>query len=335
MSSPDLIDERFDELVQELRAARPEAPPHLRERVRQIVAREAAVRPGLRKLPRLRWVLAPAVAAAVAGAVAIGIVSSRDDGQSQPVAERAAARGAPATDVPFSKATEDQGTLSAARVPTPEPGRAQLYVATITLRVRDLSDATKRALRLTRSLGGHVRSIDYGSGTRRGSAVLVLRVPVGHVQQAIAGYNELGRILDQHVSVRDLQPALDRRFTKIQALKVQIAALAGDSSPDAIQRRARLEAELLALQRVQSAERAKARFATVSLNLRTKQAAAVVPASPGRIERALDRAADVLVAELEALLYVLLVAAPFLLLGTGAVLGARALRRRADARLLI
>jgi hypothetical protein len=331
MSSPDLIDERFDELVRELRAARPEASAELRDRVRQIVTREVAARPRPRTLPRLRWVLAPAVAAAVAGAVAVAIVSSGDDRKPVPATGTALREAAP-----FSKSAEDQSALSAATgVPAPERGRAQLYVAQITLRVRDLSGATKEALRLTRSLGGHVRSIDYGRGARRGTAMLVLRVPVGHVQQAIAGYNELGRIIDQHVAVRDLQPALDRRFTKIQALRVEIAKLAGDSSLDAAQRRAQLQAELAALQRVQEAERVKSRFATVSVNLRTRQAAAAVPARPGRIERALDRAADVVVAEVEVILYALLVAAPFLLLGVGVVLGGRALRRRADARLLL
>jgi hypothetical protein len=34
--------------------------------------------------------------------------------------------------------------------------------------VKDLSNATKRALQLTRDFHGYVRSVDYGSGTERG-----------------------------------------------------------------------------------------------------------------------------------------------------------------------
>ena len=68
------------------------------------------------------------------------------------------------------------GTGSAGNLPA-TPGRAQLYDAELTLKIKDLSTATKKALRLTRDFHGYVRSVDYGSGTERGSAYLVLRVP--------------------------------------------------------------------------------------------------------------------------------------------------------------
>ena len=65
MSSPENppIDERFDGLVSELRAARPVAPDDLRRRVAAIAARPPAPP---RKL-RVTWVLAPAAAALAAG----------------------------------------------------------------------------------------------------------------------------------------------------------------------------------------------------------------------------------------------------------------------------
>ena len=44
--------------------------------------------------------------------------------------------------------------------------------------------ATKAALRLTRSFGGYVRSVDYGTNGGGGTADLVLRIPVGSVQEA-------------------------------------------------------------------------------------------------------------------------------------------------------
>ena len=59
MSSPDSIDERFDELVRELRAGsvRVGASPELRERVRAIAEREPEPPPARFRLPRRRWAL--------------------------------------------------------------------------------------------------------------------------------------------------------------------------------------------------------------------------------------------------------------------------------------
>ena len=64
------------------------------------------------------------------------------------------------------------GAAGGTGLPT-TPGRAQLYESELTLKVKSLSAATKRALRLTRSFNGYVRSVEYGSGTERGSAYLV------------------------------------------------------------------------------------------------------------------------------------------------------------------
>jgi Domain of unknown function (DUF4349) len=329
MSGPDVIDERYDGLVRELRAARPTAPDPVRERVRQIAARPPA--PVRRR--RLSWVLAPTAAVAVAAAVTIAVVDSGN----QP-------RDLAATDVaPKARQGESQSPLQsdsalAARSGAPvAPGRrAQLYRAEMTIRVRDrdLSDATQEALRITRGVGGYVRSVEYGSGDRSGFADLVLRVPIGRVQDAIVRYSNLGTIVEQHVSVRDVQPEIDRRFARIQRLKRDLAALSGDSSIAALARRDQLEAELAALQAAQRAQRAKASFATVAVRLTTKDAAVVPPGPPGRIERALDDAVGVLEAEAEALVYALVIGAPFVLAGIALLALARAHRRRADQRLL-
>ena len=312
MSSHDLIDERFEEIAAELRSTAPVATPELRERVREIASRPPA--PARRRF-RLRWTLAPISAAALAGAIAIGVADLRDSTQPTPVA--AVAR---------TKAPEALGSLHASSPVTPGH-RAQLYTAQLTLRVDDLSRSTQRALRTTRRLGGYIRSVDYGSKTASGTAELVLRVPIARVQQAIVRFSGIGTILDQHVSVRDAEPALDRRFVRIAELRRTIPTLSGAE-------RLRAEAELRVLQRAQARDRARASFATVSLHLQTKEASVVVPASPGRIERALERATDVVATELAALVYALVVGAPLLLLGVAAFLGARALRRRSDARLL-
>jgi Domain of unknown function (DUF4349) len=308
-----MIDEQFDGLVAELRAARPVAPDSLRERVASIAARPAD--PPRRKL-RLTWALAPAAAALVAGAIAVGVLSGGDEQPRQlaPVVERA------------KETTDAAGLAATNQAPITPARRAQLYSTEITLRVRDLSDTTQAALRETRALGGYVRSVDYGEGDGEGTARLVVRVPIARVQAAILRFSELGMILDQHVSVRDVQPKLDRRFERIAELTRLLPTLSGDDLAQA-------QAELEALRTAQAKDRRQASFATAELYLTTKQES-VVPATPGRIERAFDRAAEVLSAEAVAVVYAAVVAAPFILLAVALVALGRALRRRSDDRLL-
>jgi uncharacterized protein DUF4349 len=312
----DLMDERFDGLVAELRAARPVAPDSVRERVAAIAARPA---PPKRKL-RVTWVLAPTAAALAAGAIAVGVLA---DGTEQP---QQAAAPAPLVERASKEATDAAAPLVAGRAPVTPGGRAQLYSTEITLRVKDLSETTQAALRRTRALGGYVRSVNYGEGDGEGTARLVVRVPIARVQSAILQFSELGTILDQQVSVRDVQPRLDRRFQRIAELNRVIPALSGDE-------KAAAQAELDALRTAQAQDRRRASFATASLVLTTKKES-VVPSAPGRIERAVDRAGDVLAAEAVAIVYAAVVAAPFIVVGLALVALARAARRRSDRRLL-
>ena len=310
----------FAGLVAELRATAPAAPPELRLRVRELAERPRspdwpacggrALRGRSHHWERLRSPRRIVVA-----------VGSNPSSHSTAVPQPSVA-GLDRT----AKAPE---TLSsAAGKAAIAPGkRAQLYEAQLTLRVDDLSAKTQSALRETRRLGGYVRSVDYGSGAEAGTADLVVRVPIQRVQQAIVSFSGLGKILDQHVSVRDVQTRVDRRFARITELRAEIPALSGDE-------RERAEAELARLEQAQARDRQRTSFATVSLHLRTKEASTVVPATPTRIERAFERAADVVSAELAAFVYVLLVAGPFLLLGAALVAVARVLRRRSDARLM-
>ena len=321
MSTHDVnpIDGEFAGLVAELRATAPAAPPELRRRVHEVAERPPVSRwPALR--PRLVWALAPLGAAAVAAAVVVAV-------EGHP-SSRSTAVPQPSVAALDRTAKAPEALSSAAGKAAIAPGaRAQLYEAQLTLRVDDLSAKTQSALRETRHLGGYLRSVDYGSGTDAGTADLVVRVPIQRVQQAIVGFSELGKILDQHVSVRDVQTRIDRRFARISELRTEIQSLSGDE-------RERAEAELTRLVQAQARDRQRTSFATVSLHLRTKEAATVVPATPTRIERALERATDVVSAELAALVYVLLVAGPFLLVGAALMAVARALRRRSDARLM-
>jgi hypothetical protein len=314
------IDAERAGLVAELRATAPVASPELRLRVREIASRPVA-QP--RRRPHLAWVLAPVAATAAAAAIVVAVGERSSGTPSEIALERAAT--SPSLD---RTAKAPEALASKAGDAAIAPGdRAQLYAADLTLRVDDLSGSTQHALRTTRRLGGYVRSVDYGSGPKAGTAVLVVRVPIQRVQKAIVALSGLGKILDQHVSVRDVQPTLNRRALKIASLRERIPTLSGEE-------RARAEAQLERLVLAQARDRQRTSFATVSLDLRTKEASPIVPVRPTRIERAFERAADVIAAELAAIVYVLLVAAPFLVLGATLLIGTRALRRRSDARLM-
>jgi Domain of unknown function (DUF4349) len=335
MSSPDVIDQRFDELVHELRSGAVVAGPVLRERVRSIARREPD--PPLRaRVRRRRTLLVLAPVAALAGlAIALGVLSSNGGGnQAERIADRAVRK---------QPATSPLALKDSASTPAPSGSRLQLYAVEMQLRVSGLSEATKRALNLTRSFGGYVRSVQYGSGPKEGTAYLVLRVPIGKVQRAVVKLQALGTILDQHVSIQDVQPQADARFRAIQKLRTLIASLeeklatpglsAGQQA--GLEARVALEQTRLdGLRRQQKLAATRASFATVSLDLRTKKAAVAVPAKPGRIGHALDSIWNVLVIEAEILLYVVLIAAPFLLLAALAWAARRSVRRRSEEQLL-
>jgi hypothetical protein len=336
MSTSDVIDARFDDLVSELRGGRVSAPLELRERVRALADREQEpARRAHRRLPLRRLVLvgAPlAATGAVGAALVIGLVQSGGGPKKTAGhgAVRDARRGGPVT----LKAVTRERAYSAQAAPRPSSGRAQLYAADLTLRVRDVSTATQRALRLTRAFGGYVRTVDYGSGTQSGRAYVVVRIPVRRVQEAIVRFSALGRILDQHVSIQDVQPSIDRRFRAVQGLRRQIAALRGKTDLASLAKVEVLRRRLVALQREQARALRRTSFATVSVALQTKQATVAPPKHRSRLHRSLDRAGAVLVDELVVCLYVIVVGGPILLLLGAVWVGGRTLRRRAYDRLL-
>jgi uncharacterized protein DUF4349 len=347
MSQPEYLDE--------IRTSRLVASPELRERVRGLAATVPPA-PPRRAVPWRRWslVLVPAcLALAATGALVAGLATSGKK-QGQAVAHGEAARRQVAQPtLPAPSSADQAGPLSlagktaaggsgAAGLPT-SPGRAQLYEAELILEVKDLSAATKSALKLTRGFHGYVQTIDYGSGGERGSARMVVRVPVGSVQEAIVRFSALGRILDQQVSIRDVQPQLDKRFRALQSLRDQISKVQAKLENQSLtepQRKA-LENELVAarrrlvvLQRAQTAQQRQASFATVSVALQRSDKGVAVPHEPGRIERALDRSGSILLDELKVVVYALIVGAPLLALVGLALAGTRIRRRRIEARLL-
>jgi hypothetical protein len=280
-----------------LREARPVASAELRERVRLLAAPEPAPR---RRLPWRRLALVAVPAALAAAAIAGVVVGLRDRGTPpQPVVLQSAVAGS---------ARGGTEKLAPTTLP-PSSTRFQDYRASLTVEVPNanaVSDRTKRAVRIAQRLGGVVSRVDVSTSGRRGSAFVVLRVPVDKVTIAVAQLGDLGRILDQHVSVLDVQH-------RIQLLREKVRNSTGEARKAAQQQ---LFQELL-----------RARLATISVELRTPTPVAPLPhhtSTAGRILHAEGRIA----------LYAGLIGGPLLALALAAWLGWRGLRRLSERRLL-
>jgi hypothetical protein len=228
----------------------------------------------------------------------------------------------------------------------PSTNRLQRYEASLTVRVDgldELSSSTQQALRITRSLGGYV-VISRFNAAKQGISSLVVKIPIGHVQQAIARFSALGTIAAQNIHIADLQAQFNRLVKQIGALRVAIAkvddqlastSLSNEDRVKLEQRRARLAARLEALRTSKARTAHTASLATVSLGLTTKEVAAVVkPEHRGPLGRALHDAGKILQREASWALYALIVLGPILLLGLVAWLLIRGGRRLSDRRLL-
>jgi Domain of unknown function (DUF4349) len=319
----------FDRMKEELRASRPAASAALRERVAAL-GPEPAPRWSFHR-PSRRLVLGLAAAALLSSLVAAGLTRSHDTQNlkaAQPsVTHGAATAGAQGVPNALRGRLEKTPTQDSA-FPAASPTRLQRYQATLRLRVKNvesLSTATRRAMRLARSLGGYVGEVQYSThaGTRGGARV-VLRVPVGSVEAALTTLTGLGTILQQQTGILDVTRRADRESRQLAKLKRQLQA-ASPQDASAIRAHLRtLQAKHLRLLR-------SANLARVVLTLTTP---VEQTAAPGRLHRTLDDAGGVLVRELQFLLYALIVAGPLLLLGVAGVATARAARRRSDRRLL-
>lgn len=257
MPSPDVIDERFDEIVRELRTL-PGAPEHLRERVRELAAEEPTVRePSSGWVPKwltfrnFGWTIATAGAGFVAVALAYGVVTSGGGGGED--SDGAAAMTAPLADrdTPasgeafgsFEQKAQPENRLAAPPPPPPPAGatveaatglrrdattlppgqRLAHHTATMRLRVSDvdeLSRTTREAMRIARRLGGFVASVNYAKPKGDdGDASLTLRVPTSKIQEAVAQLSDLGVIVSQRIEIRDVQNQVNDVSEQIGSLR--------------------------------------------------------------------------------------------------------------------
>ena len=344
------FEREFEELVRDLRALPTAAPDHLRQQVRALG--EPVQSKTLRdKLPRLQWrrsllVLAPAcVLGLVTAAVIHGVLNSG------PAREAAMTHvvQAPALTEGESGPKDQLGAIAQpwSALPAPATGRLQDYEAWMTVRVKDLgalSDQANEAMRLARSYGGYVVSLEQTTAPGRpGQADLVLRVPVARVEDALMRLAGLGTVIDRHLSIRDLEQAVQQQRARILKLKLFIAratAQLKDSLPADVRLRLQLQLEQARsdLSRATNANKATLREASLSrvaLTLTTQRAVgAAKKDGSGRIERAARNAGSFLAAAGAVVLFLLIVLSPLLLLAAVAAWGARAYRRREERRLL-
>ena len=343
------------DLTNELRLAKPRAPHELRERV--LALSERPVReprfsfslPPRYMVRRVALVAAPAVVAIGLGAAAIhGIANSGNPKpvvQATSVPERlgsARDRAAPPFRVQGQRATVEK-RLPAPAALSPTTTRLQHYQAAMTVRVDTLSPSTQRAMRVARALGGYVVSAHLNQA-KEGRSSLVFRIPIGHVQEAIAKFSALGTITAQNIQITDLQVQFNRLVKQIGTLRISLAKLDDRLGSMSLtnaervaleQQRARVAARLEALRTSRARTAHRAALATVSLGLTTE--GAVAPAKPhhrGPLGRALHDAGTILQKEASWALYALIVLGPIVLVGLIAFLLIRGGRRLADRRLL-
>jgi hypothetical protein len=356
------FEREFEELVGQLRALPTAAPEHVRERVRALgePAQTTTLWDRLRGASwrRAMLVLAPAcVLGLVSAAVIHGVLNSGPERATvapPPVsveADAGEARGSKetkrlgATKEPvFGAATTP---LFDAVLPTPNPDRYQDYEASMTVRVKDLdalSEEANEAMRVVRSYGGYVVSLDQSTAPGRpGQADLVLRVPVARVEDALMRLAGLGTVIDRQLSIRDLERVVQQQRARILQLKVFIARaterLRGSLPADVrLRLQLQLEEARRELSRTTKANQGTLREAAlsrISLTLTTQKAVgAAENGGMGRAERAARNAASFLAAAGAVVLFLLIVLSPLIVLAVASIWGTRAYRRREERRLL-
>lgn len=324
------------DLVAALRADMPAAPSTLRAQVAGITAAPPPPRRfSTRRLVAFAVPSAAALSLLVASVVGLGTAISPPDDRAAAPVTRPATDDRPTDFAPLLERRDRAAPPQAAEggdaaAPAPSGTRAQDYRAALTLLVDgtdELSATTQKALRTARRLGGYVVAVDYSTPEPgEGSAAVRLKIPISRVQAAIVELSGLGRILSQSTQIADLQGGLDELTRRIRRLERRAASLRGAE-------RERVLAEIAALRKQRTELNRRAAYASVDLNLTTREPQAA-PTPPGRFERAVDDALGILLFELAILTYALIVAAPLALLLVAAFAGVRTYRHHADQRLL-
>ncbi len=340
----------YQAIVAELRATTPAAPEALRQRV---LALAPTPRSRRRKLV---LVLVPTAAALAVGAALVhGFVSSGSSPTAKREVNLSAIAAPPHKTVHGSSALKQKAVPGAAYAADTQlqalniPRNRLVHAdATLGVQVADraaLSRATSKATQIVARLGGYAQSVRYATAHGGGgSAYLALRVPVGHVQTAVARLETLGTLLSQQLATEDLQHQVTQEAGRITTLRATIASYekALESPSLGAAQRVILQVHLgnvrktlIRVRQARSGALASAATANVSLTLSTKHGAgAAASHHRGRLGRMLGSAAGFLGLEGMIVLYALVVLSPFIVLGTLGWWLVRERRRRDERRLL-
>ena len=338
-----------ESLLNEIRASKPIAPSTLRERVRALSAEAPARDPFL---ARLRWrqlvLVAPAtLVVALVAAGAIGL--TRDEATrsaDSPLAVESAGDASATPETGRAGSGQSGETFGAPQTKAgaipPASGQLQRYEAELRLRVDDveaLSGATKDAQQIALSHGGSIASLQYEAPSEGlGSAQMTLRVPISRVQSAMTQLSALGTIVGQRYGIEDLQVQADSLESQIEATQRQIAGILGQLESTTLSdanravlksRLADARAKLKGLRDGLAGTRAEAKTATIYLSLTTEK---IEAAASG--DSPIDNIKDVLAWEAIGLLYALVIAGPFIVVGFAVWLALRLRRRQVNTRLL-
>ena len=312
------------DLTAELRATRITAPAEVRERVRLIAAADTVPN------RRFTWRRALVVALPVAAAVAAIVVVTRpaSDHSTELRAQPRIVRGA------VDQATQPGAAAKSFAAPVPaSPTRVQRYGASLALRVPTpdgVSNAVKRALTITSSLGGYPVSVHASTHGKTATADLTLKVPRLHVQEAITRLSQLGTITGEQVDVQDLEAGLDAADRLIARLQRTLAGLRAQPQTNLVKSKiAAVTTRIVQLQRQQATTIRGAHYATVNIHLATPQ----VPTRKGH-----HGPLHLLVVALTWLgigaIYAIVLATPVLVVAWLAWLLVRTIRRRREDALL-
>ena len=372
--------EGYEALVSELRATPPVAPERLRQRVLEL---RPSARPRMSKRRRLVLVVVPLAAVLAVGAALVhGFASSgsRTSAHSaQPLLGSLRVHGQPttthgqATTTPsaaYQSQKAAKPSIWRAPIPMSAAGKAPTYNLNQDLTAREavkiptnrlvhadaslqvsvkshaaLSKATNNATKIVSSLGGYAQSVNYQSAHGgQGDAVLQLRVPVQKAEIAIGRLANLGTLLSQQVSTKDLQQQLTSQNNGIGSLKRAIAVYTQALKSGTLSGSERVQIEIklsnarhaiMQLRRNRTATLQSGATSNISLLLTTRRHAFVTTHHHGstRVGRLLGSAAHFLALEGIIVLYALIVVAPLLILGGLAWWVVRE-RRRREERLL-
>jgi len=190
------------DLIAEIRAAPPAAPASLRERVRAIAATGPDEAPAERRSPLLqpfsrRRLLRAAVPAAIAAAAAVvlSLVFTRDHGTTRSADSASAV-------APKLAPSRTAGAAPSAKSAAPEAAPLSATLAVQVATPAKVAAAAHRAELIATSLGGTATSVRIDTGTRSGSATIVLHVPPGRAREALTRLVRLGTVTSEQASAQ-------------------------------------------------------------------------------------------------------------------------------------